>query len=80
MDYYKEQMKLHNLYSKLENETESLSSNSIESWYEEYVRWMKRNKPQYVHFSNSSKYFFHVLCTFVKNCISDHSKVSLRGV
>ncbi|CAB4033412.1 patched domain-containing 3-like, partial [Paramuricea clavata] len=54
MDYYKEQTKLHNLYSKLQNETERLSSNSVESWYEEYVKWMKNNKPHYVDFTNST--------------------------
>ena len=54
MDYYKEQMKLHRLYSELRNETERLSSNSVESWYEEYVKWMKHKKPRYVNLENSS--------------------------
>ena len=62
MDYYKEQMKLHNLYSKLQNGTERLSSNSVESWYEEYVKWMKNNKPHYVDFTNSSMYRLIIWC------------------
>ncbi|XP_028413011.1 patched domain-containing protein 3-like [Dendronephthya gigantea] len=54
MDYYEEQIKLHNLYSELQNETEGLSRNSVESWYEEYVKWMKQNKPEYVDLTNST--------------------------
>lgn len=55
MDYYAEQMRLHRLYEKLQNDTERLSSNSLESWYESYVMWMKKHYPEYVYFNNSSK-------------------------
>ena len=69
MDYYKEQMKLHRLYNKLKNETVRLSSNSVESWYEEYVEWMKDNKPHYVDFKNSTinneDAFYHNLKVFL---------------
>lgn len=55
MDYYAEQIRLHRLYEKLQNDTERLSSNSLESWYESYVMWMKKHHPEYVYFNNSSK-------------------------
>ncbi|XP_046844152.1 patched domain-containing protein 3-like isoform X2 [Xenia sp. Carnegie-2017] len=54
MDYYAEQMRLHRLYEKLQNDTERLSSNSLESWYESYVMWMKKHHPEYVYFNNST--------------------------
>ena len=62
MDYYKEQPKLHKLYTELRNDTECLSSNSVESWYEEYVKWMKHENPEYVDLTNSSTYDIPGLC------------------
>ena len=63
-------MKLHRLYNKLKNETVRLSSNSVESWYEEYVKWMKENKPHYVDFKNSSmsSSLFYILLPNGKFC------------
>lgn len=53
IDYHNEQNKLHSLYQKLKNENEYLSSNSVESWYEEYINWMEVNMSQCVQKYNS---------------------------
>jgi hypothetical protein len=45
---------LHKLNKDLQSETEYLSSNTIENWYESYIEWANRTVPQYLN--NASKY------------------------
>lgn len=54
IDYFKEQQQLHKLNKDLQSETEFLSKNSIESWYESYIEWANKTVPQYVN--TASKY------------------------
>lgn len=43
-NYFENQDKLHGLYSVATNDDYVISS-SVTSWYEEYIKWARREKP-----------------------------------
>ncbi|CAB4003433.1 patched domain-containing 3-like, partial [Paramuricea clavata] len=49
INYFEEQKMLHKLNKDLQSETEYLSSNTIEDWYESYIEWANRTVPHYLN-------------------------------
>ena len=53
-DYYENQGKLHDLYDVATSDKYVISS-SVNSWYEEYINWARKQKPGQYFDQSSSK-------------------------
>lgn len=70
INYFEEQKLLHQLNKDLQSETEYLSKNSVDNWYENYIGWANTTVPQYVTMTckyidramTPLKVFFQDLC------------------
>jgi len=51
-DYFENQGKLHQLYDAVSSDNHVIAS-SVSSWYEDYIKWATKNKPEH-HFNQAS--------------------------
>ena len=54
IDYFNDQMKLHTLNNNIKSETQYLASNTVENWFEHYIKWLNTTNSTFLN--TTSKY------------------------
>ncbi|XP_046840543.1 patched domain-containing protein 3-like [Xenia sp. Carnegie-2017] len=73
IDYFKDQIKLHTLNNNIKSETQYLASNTVENWFEHYIKWLNTTNSTFLNTTNdleltvnNKKVFYEKLREFLQ--------------